>query len=112
MDEQPLKRPRSGRVYDGPDNDYGDDDDEDEQAPAGYGEGDFIMLDGGKVFIRKFEIVSLRWEYFLASDPGEEQESLWRLRVYFSDCPNMVVYGDEASDLMKSFGLPVDPPQR
>lgn len=84
-----------------------DDDGEEEFAPAGYGEGDFIRLDGGRTFVRKFEVVALRWDQYVSEPEG----LLWRLNVYFSDCPHSVLYGEEARDVLRSFGLPEDPPK-
>lgn len=111
MNEQPLKRPLTVKA---PDNDYddGDDDGDEEQVPAGYGEGDFIMLDGGTTYIRKFEIIALRWQQFTSTDVEPGEPLPWCLKVYLSDCPHMTLYGEEAADVMRAFDLPEGPPQR
>ncbi len=99
------------RGYEDPELDDGDEDDEDGfQEPSGYGEGDFIRLDNGRMYIRKFEVVGMKWEQYLSSDVGEKTAMTWRLKVYFSDCPFMIVYAEEAADLMRCFGLPDAPP--
>lgn len=87
--------------------DGGDGDAQDDE-PSGYGEGDFIRMDGGRTFIRKFEIVALRWEQYLTDDDA----FAWRLKVFFSDCPHSIVYGEEAADILRSFGLPDEYPLR
>ncbi len=102
-----IKLSHKVKKSDREDEEYGDDEDGDyDPPPAGYGEGDFIQLDNGRMFVRKFEIVGLRWEQY-ASD---QAEWCWRLRLFFSDCPNMLVFGEEAADVMRSFGLPEGPP--
>jgi hypothetical protein len=107
-----LTIPRNTVIKDREPNPDDDDEDDGDSEPAGYGEGDFIRLQGGRLYIRKFEIVGVAWEEYLASDINEKSEMAWCLRVFFSDCPNMRVYGEEAADLMRSFGLPEEPPER
>lgn len=68
---------------------------------------DFIALDGGKQYVRKFEIVGVRWEQFFV----EDESAGWRLRAFFSDCPNGVFYADDATTIMTALGLPSEPPQ-
>jgi hypothetical protein len=86
------------------------DEDEDEDELPGYGEGEFICLDDGRCYIRKFEVIGLKWER--ASKPylNDKFEVVWQLRLFFSDCPSMIVPEHEAADVMRSFGLPEDPP--
>lgn len=67
---------------------------------------EFIQLGGGMEYVRKFEIVGLRWERFV----DDQEQWQWRLRVYFNDAPYMTVYGDDASSVMAAFELPIDPP--
>ncbi len=97
---------RHFRVVEGDDDFDGGDEGGDGPAPSGYGEGDFLQLDNGKTFIRKFEVVAFRWERYINSDDGLS----WCLKVFFSDCPHSVLYGEEAADALRSFGLPTESP--
>ncbi len=67
---------------------------------------EFLRLSDGKEFIRKFEVVGLRWKSFTTVD----EERSWGLQVYFSDAPYSTFYGEDAAAIMKAFSLPEDPP--
>lgn len=112
MTENPAVKPRV--VLKSPERDYdgGDDNEYDDQPPSGYGDGEFIMLDGGTTYIRKFEIVALRWQQFITADVDPDEPLPWCLKVFLSDCPHMTLYGDEAADVLRAFGLPEGPPRR
>ena len=70
-------------------------------------EEEFLVINGGREFIRKFEVVGMRWDNFLADD----NELGWCLKVFFSDCPGATLYGDDAAAVLRTFGLPTEPPK-
>lgn len=89
------------------------DDDGDDDDSLGGGGGsvdvsdmDFIPFRGGTEYIRKFEVVGLRWERY-TDDSGTRD---WRLHVFFNDVPHTRVYGDDARTIMRALGLPEEPP--
>ena len=67
---------------------------------------DFIVFSGGREFIRKFEVVGMRWCQYCADDMSLQ----WRLNVFLSDCPSLIVYGEDAAAFLGAFGLPEGPP--
>jgi hypothetical protein len=69
---------------------------------------DFIQISDGREYIRKFEVVGLRWSQYCT----DEQELAWCLKIYFSEAAHMVAYGEDARAVMRAFDLPEDPPQR
>lgn len=86
--------------------DLEDEDEEDlEVFPA---EPEFIILDNGRMFVRKFEIVGMRWDNFVQDGSNELG---WCLKVFFSDVPHGTFYGDDAAAILKAFNLPEQPPR-
>lgn len=67
-----------------------------------YENSDFICLNGGREYLRMFEIIGVRW---VRSDDGG-----WILNVYMSDVPHSSFSGDDAREIMRRLGLPEDPP--
>jgi hypothetical protein len=72
---------------------------------------EFIRLDGGKAFIRKFEVVGLFWKEFRSFEDDGSSTPSWRLEVFFNDAPHMSLYGEDARAMMRAFDLPEDPPK-
>ncbi len=72
-------------------------------------ESEFIQLRDGQEYIRKFEVVGLRWKPFVPADGGD---LAWGLQVYFNDAPFSTFYGDDAASIMKAFSLPEEPPKQ
>lgn len=66
---------------------------------------DFIRLNGGRIFIKKFEVNGLEWEK--QYDEGVEVRP--RLKVYLSDLV-IYLYADDATSMMEAFELPPEPP--
>jgi hypothetical protein len=67
---------------------------------------EFIQLSGGLEYVKKFEIVGLRWSQYMVDGEGLG----WCLKVYFSEAAHMIAYGDDARTIMMAFDLPPDPP--
>lgn len=78
------------------------------EVPSRGWNDDFIILDKGLQFVRKFEVVGMRWEKYF--DEDLDGGFAWRLKVFFSDCPSLYLWNEEARDMLLSFGLPGDPP--
>lgn len=70
-------------------------------------EPEFISLSGGREYIRKYEVVGLRWSPYMT----DENEQAWCLKVFFTDAPHSILYGDDARAAMRAFGLPTEPPK-
>lgn len=68
-------------------------------------EQEFIKLSNGWEFIRKHEVVGLRWVQYMT----DQNELAWSLKIFFTDAPHNIVYGADAAAVMKAFGLPSEP---
>jgi hypothetical protein len=68
---------------------------------------EFIQLSDGREYIRKFEVVGLRWCQYIADDGG----FAWHLKVFFNEAAHMIVYGEDARVVMRAFDLPENPPE-
>lgn len=68
---------------------------------------DFVPIDGGTAYVRTLNIEGIGWE-----KQYEEDESLtWRLAVFFGMGGGIkYFYGDNAKSVMKTLGLPEEPP--
>lgn len=76
---------------------------------------EFIQLSGGMEYVRKFEVVGLRWEKYYEPDDLDAEcfhpPHNWRLKVFLSECPHMIVWGDDARAVLAAFDLPTEPPE-
>lgn len=83
-------------------------DGEEDGDPEGGGidsgsDGDFLGLEGGRVWVRKFHVDAVAWE----RDPNAASEP--RLRILMGGLRYTAV-GEEAAEVMRQLGLPEDPP--
>lgn len=74
---------------------------------VGGGHPEFVILGGGRYFVKKWAIDGMSWEPFYADGDDERR---WKLFVYFADF-KIPLYGEEATDLLEQFGLPTEPPE-
>lgn len=76
---------------------------------------DFISISDGREFIHKSEIVALKWEKHYSKEDylnsEKPMESTIRLKVFFADCPTSTFSGEDAKSIMRSLGLPENPPE-
>lgn len=72
---------------------------------------EFIRISNGREYVRKFEVVGLRWEQYLSEDEEGKNALLWRLKVFYSEAAHMIAYAEDAIAIMESFGLPTEPPE-
>lgn len=68
---------------------------------------DFVVLDRGCVFVRKWMIEGLKWQEYKINDESWD----WRLEVAIEGCDKIYLHGREASHCLKQLGLPPKPPK-
>ena len=108
---RPSAKPREREEFE---LDLGDEECGGEDEGSG-GDSNFITLGRGRYFVRKFEVIGMRWDEYLV--PGQRYDepgrgSAWRLQVYLDNCPPITLHDDEAASVLREFGLPEGPPAR
>jgi hypothetical protein len=101
----------STRVMILPEDDDGAEDPAAEHTDGGS-DSDFVMLGGGRYYVKRWAIDGLAWEpYYIDDEFSSGSLCAWRLVVVFADF-KIQLFGQEARDLLEQLGLPTMPPER
>jgi hypothetical protein len=94
------------------DYDYDDTDEGGGQAESGAAGayGDFLALDGGRLFVKKFHVDAVAWEEYIVENTTPPKRD-WRLRLAI-DGETYRIFGDECAAIMRQLDLPTGPPVR